>query len=598
MKHSTTTSREKRKGTDTKAFSIPLLLLFAGLLFLVIWDMRKVHEMSELIHDDHTSEWEKMNSSSLNKWLTPLDICMLQVSSPDVDLKQFRSRNCSKLTSVGIATHRLYCNIGSSLGKQCAPPLSANSRKFFNFRLKNNRYGDPSDKFLNVAVERLARENKAILFIGDGISKQNHDALLCEIMRSESKSAVGLTLGTLNSSLTAVQGQVMSNFTLQLRKNSGIAEFGHRNEQKTLLSMSIFFLKMVHIFEPGDLEMKKKVRRRRSMQKGRVGPQIDRNERLIALEARDNVRSKRRVTQIDRKYDNVNSNNDNNNNNNNKIKVVAPRDGNKARVNATIPLSRSNQNQKSTTVTSSSKIQRSASDTSASSQRNLTDLSPYPSLPPTSYPVIDSSSSASESPLYISLGDIKEATAEILRSYSGVVVIANVGAWYNSRERFRKELPEFINWLNDLGRDDANTVFFRETAAQHWNHTDIGYFDDAQRLESNGTCIPISDSTPEFDWRNRDVAHYLENNDLKDIKMVRFHDITAPLFNMHPTSQSPAYPQQQDCTHFCYFPQMWQSVWYHLYSNTLAQDDGTTVAMMANNSSKRRSSTGRRLHKY
>ena len=82
---------------------------------------------------------------------------MLQVSSPDVDLKQFRSRNCSKLTSVGIATHRLYCNIGSSLGKQCAPPLSANSRKFFNFRLKNNRYGDPSDRFLNVAVERLAR---------------------------------------------------------------------------------------------------------------------------------------------------------------------------------------------------------------------------------------------------------------------------------------------------------------------------------------------------------------------------------------------------------------------------------------------------------
>lgn len=50
--------------------------------------------------------------------------------------------------------------------------------------------------------------------------------------------------------------------------------------------------------------------------------------------------------------------------------------------------------------------------------------------------------------------------------------------------------------MNELGRDDANTVFFRETAAQHWNHTDIGYFDDAQHQESNGTCIPISDSTP------------------------------------------------------------------------------------------------------
>lgn len=97
------------------------------------------------------------NSSSLNKWLTPLDICMLQVSSPDADLKQHRSHNCSKMTSVGISTHRLFCNIGSSLGKQCAPPLSSNSRKFFTSRLKNNRYGDPSDRYLNAAVERLAR---------------------------------------------------------------------------------------------------------------------------------------------------------------------------------------------------------------------------------------------------------------------------------------------------------------------------------------------------------------------------------------------------------------------------------------------------------
>jgi hypothetical protein len=60
MKYSSTTNREKRKISEKASFSIPLLLLFAGLLFLVIWDMRKVHEMSELIHDDHTSEWEKM----------------------------------------------------------------------------------------------------------------------------------------------------------------------------------------------------------------------------------------------------------------------------------------------------------------------------------------------------------------------------------------------------------------------------------------------------------------------------------------------------------------------------------------------------------
>jgi len=85
----------------------------------------------------------------------------------------------------------------------------------------------------------------------------------------------------------------------------------------------------------------------------------------------------------------------------------------------------------------------------------------------------------------------------------------------------------------------------------------------------------------DFDWRNRDVYHFIENNELKDINMVPFRDITAPLFNMHPTwsttnpSQSASYPhqqQQQDCTHFCYFPQMWQSMWYHLYTDILVRE--------------------------
>ena len=97
------------------------------------------------------------NASSLGKWLTPLDMCMLQVNNPDVDLKQYRSRNCTKLTSIGFATHKLFCNIGSSLGKQCSPPLSTNSRSFFTARLKDGRYGDPSNRYLNQALERLAR---------------------------------------------------------------------------------------------------------------------------------------------------------------------------------------------------------------------------------------------------------------------------------------------------------------------------------------------------------------------------------------------------------------------------------------------------------
>ena len=58
-----------------------------------------------------------------------------------------------------------------------------------------------------------------------------------------------------------------------------------------------------------------------------------------------------------------------------------------------------------------------------------------------------------------------------LRYPAGIVVIANIGVWYNSREKYRKELPTFLRWLDNLGKRKRNIILFRETAAQHWNHT-------------------------------------------------------------------------------------------------------------------------------
>ena len=78
-----------------------------------------------------------------------------------------------------------------------------------------------------------------------------------------------------------------------------------------------------------------------------------------------------------------------------------------------------------------------------------------------------------------------------------VAVIANVGVVYNSREKFREEVPYFLSWLNHLQEEKQdNLIFYRETAAQHWNHTDMGYYDENYREESenNGTCVPIADN--------------------------------------------------------------------------------------------------------
>jgi hypothetical protein len=64
-----------------------------------------------------------------------------------------------------------------------------------------------------------------------------------------------------------------------------------------------------------------------------------------------------------------------------------------------------------------------------------------------------------------------------------------------------------------------------------------------------------------LDWRNEDVYHIIEKEGYHQIRMIPFHKITMPLYNMHPNSAA-----AQDCTHYCYFPQMWQPVWYELYN--------------------------------
>jgi hypothetical protein len=43
------------------------LVLFIFLLLLLIWDMKQTAELSEIIHDDHSDGWEKMNSTLLQR---------------------------------------------------------------------------------------------------------------------------------------------------------------------------------------------------------------------------------------------------------------------------------------------------------------------------------------------------------------------------------------------------------------------------------------------------------------------------------------------------------------------------------------------------
>lgn len=318
--------------------TIPVLL-FTFLLLLLIWDMKMTSTLSEIIHDDHADRWEPMDSDGLNRWFSPIDVCMLKLDQENVDIRTYRAKNCSNLEG----EQRLFCGIGSSLGKSCLSPLS--NRSFFTSRLIGI-LGDPDNKILKQSLRLLAVEKKAVVFIGDVISKQNQEAMVCELMRTD---RITFTGGPHSS------------------QDSTLSEFGIKWKDHPHLSLKIIFMHLAHLTGVHEIR-----RHRRLSPRNLEGETEEKTILNSRPEAKDNS-------------------------------------------------SIYSQGGPSMTLIS------------ASSQLD-TILQNYP---------------------------------------AGIVVIANIGVWYNSREKYRKELPLFLRWLNNLGETNGNIVMFRETAAQHWNHTGI-----------------------------------------------------------------------------------------------------------------------------
>jgi len=301
-----------------------------------------------------------MRTSEIREWLAPVDICMLNISSPDTDIFAYRKKNCTKLTNPkGSAALHLSCGIGSSIGgKACSPPL--NTRSFFTAHLRHPVLGNASNLLLRSSLREFAKQNKPVVFVGDGISKQSTDALLCEILRTD--------LVTLEGSA----GPIDANYTIRWKS--------------ARLKLDVHYMKLTSMFDNGENEG------------------IDQRR----------FRKVRRVSALN----------------------------NESAPNATTVV----------------KI-----------------------------------------PLSLTLDSIKNRVQSITETHpNGVVLVVNVGVWYNSRELFRTELPDLLSWMNDLSSAHNSTVYFRETAAQHWNHTLSGYYDKQynEARWDNGTCTPVGDATP------------------------------------------------------------------------------------------------------
>lgn len=503
--------------------SAVVFFVISGLLMVVLWDLREVHIMSEIIHDDHSGLWERMNDTAVKQWLTPLDLCLLGANDPHTDLKKYRTSNCSKVPSAVPASsqnpsqHKLFCTIGSSLGKQCTPPLRKHS--YFQQRLRDPVYHDSSAKYLSKALRSLAARQVPLIFIGDGLSKQNEDALVCDLLRTDRVSIAGVSNTDYHT--------IVSDYIIRWK------------DSNLKLDVKYFPLNYIESDEDplGGMLRKRKRKRRR----------------VLPVLSSGNTTA--------------------NHTNSASTKVNKASTGKKS---STKPLPAKPEDSPSNITFFDSASLKKDFDTGLS-------IIDYQLATDASSSSVETNSTTHSHGLSI----IQEIIDSILSRNHSVAVIANAGVWYNSRERFRKELPEFLGWLNGLAKDSRNVVLYRETAAQHWNHTSFGYYDleYMQEQATNGTCVPIADATPgksrcivggsrlpdlvlptELDWRNIDVLHAIENENLQHIRMIPFHKATMPLHDMHPTSS-----ESEDCTHFCYFPQMWQPVWYALYNSTMAR---------------------------
>lgn len=163
-----------------------LTFVFTIFLFgVLLWDMKKVQQMSILIHDDHSDLWYQMNDSYLEQWFNPVDICMIKMNDTS-SVKSYRLNNCTKNSDKKqkkkLSKH-LFCNIGSALGKECSTPLSEKS--FFSMGLKKNGLDNPNNGNLRKALIRFAKSKTPLVFLGDAISKENQEALVCEILRTD-----------------------------------------------------------------------------------------------------------------------------------------------------------------------------------------------------------------------------------------------------------------------------------------------------------------------------------------------------------------------------------------------------------------------------
>ena len=555
-----TTDRKKANLRHVHVACTFIMLMLV--LAIVMWDMKKVQTMSTIIHDDHRSLWISMNSTVLKFWYNSYDLCVLNRGS----ITRSRSdnqRNGSSAMSI-ISPNSIIIN-NNSINRQCKSVISTSQdsskqiplrcnvgygyhnldclsnltmRSFYRYMLNDRALGDPRNMMLRTVLMDLSMTKRPIVILGDGVSKQSQDAMICEMLRTDKSVKV-----------SSKSSFYSSNYTLRWPK-----------ERR---QVDLFYFRLVTINADDEAPHRRRHRRSRRVLNHSIddATAMNSSHEVAAsnISTNDSSSSSSRwgVTSTTLLPSNDSQSN-NDLSGNSSQSLVSDLSGNNSSQSSS-DLSGNNSSQ-SVLIGSSDSV------VDAVALRDVDEQLPVPSMdeglwanssipavvvderPLFSTQLVDSDGAMNNSSsnsstdfntptdamksndsttiVYSSISNISHATnatlsegpqpspdqrvvsirftflqsrvRALLEQYRSLVVVVNVGVYYNSREQFRTDLPQLLDWMHSLHVEHNCTVFFRETAAQHWSHTSSGYFEmdiDGQN-SSVSSCMPVADSTP------------------------------------------------------------------------------------------------------
>ena len=69
--------KQPKQAANCSGYIVPIILILF-LFGILLWDLKRVKDISDVIHDDHHQLWKPMNSTQLSAWYSMKELCILE----------------------------------------------------------------------------------------------------------------------------------------------------------------------------------------------------------------------------------------------------------------------------------------------------------------------------------------------------------------------------------------------------------------------------------------------------------------------------------------------------------------------------------------